>query len=74
MASAIDRVAGMLATVQRRLASVEHSAHVHRGGFTTAGRPNAAVMGLGAQIYDKTLHRPLWSDGAVWRDATGAAV
>ena len=41
---------------------------------TTAGRPSASAVGLGAQIYDRTLSKPIWSDGTVWRDATGTAV
>jgi hypothetical protein len=24
-------------------------------------------------IYDTTINKPIWSDGAVWRDATGTA-
>lgn len=42
--------------------------------FTTAGRPSAVTLGAGARIYDTTLAIPIWSDGAVWRDALGTAV
>lgn len=42
--------------------------------FSTAGRPSAATAGVGAQIYDSTLSKPVWSNGAVWRDAMGTAV
>jgi hypothetical protein len=41
--------------------------------YTTGTRPNAATAGDGAMIYDTTLNKPLWSDGSVWRDATGTA-
>lgn len=74
MAADVDRLAGMIAGLIRRLAAVEAAAHTHQGGYTTAGRPNAAALGVGTQIYDTTLHKPVWSDGVVWRDATGAAV
>lgn len=40
---------------------------------TTALRPSAATVGVGAQIYDTTLAKPLWSDGTVWRDAGGTS-
>lgn len=39
--------------------------------YTTAGRPSAVTAGAGASIYDSTLKKPLWSDGAAWRDAGG---
>lgn len=42
--------------------------------YTTAARPSASASGIGWQIYDTTTSRPLWSDGTVWRDATGTAV
>jgi len=41
---------------------------------TTANRPSAASVGAGSQFYDTTLSKPIWSDGAVWRDAAGTAV
>lgn len=37
-------------------------------------RPAATTVAAGVQYYDTTLHMPLWSDGAAWRDATGAVV
>lgn len=40
----------------------------------TADRPDAVVAGAGATIYDTDLHKPLHSDGAVWRDAMANAV
>jgi hypothetical protein len=44
------------------------------GRFTTALRPTAAAAGVGGNIYDTTLSKPIWSDGTVWRDAVGTAV
>lgn len=41
---------------------------------TTDSRPSASECGSGRCIYDNTLKRPLWSDGAVWRDAAGTVV
>lgn len=44
--------------------------------ITTAastGRP-AASTGAGLTIFDTTLNKPIWSDGANWRDATGTIV
>lgn len=42
--------------------------------YATGGRPSAVSAGAGAFIYDTGLTKPLWSDGAVWRDAAGTAV
>lgn len=42
--------------------------------YTTAGRPSAATAGAGAEYYDTTISKPVYSDGTVWRDATGATV
>ena len=44
------------------------------GRNTTANRPNAVTVGDGAQFYDTTLNKPIWSDGTNWRDAAGAVV
>ena len=41
--------------------------------YTTAARPAANLYPAGASIFDTTLARPLWSDGAVWRYADGTA-
>lgn len=41
---------------------------------TTAGRPSAVSAGAGAEMYDTTLSKPIYSDGTVWRDADGLAV
>jgi len=50
-----------------------HGVLVHKA-YATADRPSAVDAGVGATIYDSTLHKPIHSDGAVWRDALGTAV
>lgn len=40
----------------------------------TASRPAAGTVGAGAQFYDTTLSKPIWSDGTDWRDAAGTVV
>lgn len=42
--------------------------------YATAGRPDAALILAGSYYYDTTLHKPGWSDGAVWRDAAGVVI
>lgn len=42
--------------------------------YATGGRPSAAVVGKGAMVFDTTLNKPIWSDGASWVDATGTGV
>ena len=42
--------------------------------YATAGRPSASSSGAGAEIYDTTLNKPVWSDGTNWRDASGTIV
>jgi hypothetical protein len=42
--------------------------------YTTAGRPGAASLGAGSCYFDTTLNKPVWSDGTVYRDATGTTV
>jgi hypothetical protein len=42
--------------------------------YATGSRPSAATAGVGKQIYDTTLHLPLWSNGTVWKDAAGNTV
>jgi hypothetical protein len=41
---------------------------------TTAIRPNADDAGAGFMYFDTTLNKPIWSNGTVWVDATGATV
>ena len=44
------------------------------GRGVTSARPSAAIVGAGSCWYDSQLSKPIWSDGAVWRDAGGIAV
>ncbi len=53
-----------------------HGDHQHPSSglvYATVDRPSAVGIN-GSQIYDNDLNKPLWSDGAVWRDAIGTAV
>lgn len=42
------------------------------GRGSTAERPDAAIVGDGAQWFDDVLGRPIWSHGGVWKTACGA--
>lgn len=53
---------------------VVHNGTVKPFRSTTANRQSAATMGAGAQAYDETLHKPIWSDGTNWRDGAGSVV
>lgn len=44
------------------------------GSGATASRPSASTVGAASMWYDTTLHKPIWSDGTSWRDATGTVV
>ena len=44
------------------------------GRGATASRPSASAVGAGANFFDTTLNRPIWSNGSSWVDASGAAV
>jgi hypothetical protein len=49
--------------------------HAFRTGRNvTASRPSASTVGAGAQFYDTTLNKPIWSDGTNWKDAAGTTV
>lgn len=37
-------------------------------------RPSAIDYGVGGEFYDTLLHKPIWSDGTIWRDAMGTPV
>jgi len=51
------------------------AAHVVRlGRNATASRPDPVIAGAGGSWYDTTLKKPIFSDGAVWRDSAGTAV
>jgi hypothetical protein len=41
------------------------------GAGATGLRPSASAVGAGAQWFDTTLNKPIWSDGTRWRDAVG---
>jgi hypothetical protein len=46
--------------------------HTFRTGIgATGARPSASAVGPGAQWFDSTLNKPIWSDGVNWRDAIG---
>lgn len=47
---------------------------VRTGAAATGSRPPASGYSAGAQWFDTTLSKPIWSDGTVWRDAAGTAV
>lgn len=47
---------------------------VRCGSGASGSRPNASVNGAGSMWFDTTLGKPIWSNGSVWVDATGAAV
>lgn len=47
----------------------EASCAIKSARGATGARPSAAAVGAGAQWYDTTLSKPIWSDGAAWRDA-----
>jgi hypothetical protein len=42
--------------------------------YTTATLPSASLMGAGAHVYNTTLGKPVWSNGAAWTDAMGTAI
>lgn len=42
--------------------------------YATAGRPAAATAGAGAEYFDITLNKPVYSDGTAWRDAMANVV
>ena len=44
------------------------------GTDITANRPSAVTAGFGAQWFDATLQKPIWSNGTVWKDAMGNVV
>jgi hypothetical protein len=58
------------AVLRAAVAELIYSASVPRQG-TTAQRPAASSVPK-AMYYDTTLNIPIWSDGNVWRDASGA--
>jgi hypothetical protein len=59
---------------QTHLQSLTRAIKAQSNSGTTSERPNAVQVGAGATFFDTTLVKPIWSDGTVWRDATGTAV
>jgi len=47
---------------------------IRSGAAVTGSRPSASTAGAAAMFYDTTLGKPIWSNGSVWKDATGATV
>ncbi len=47
---------------------------IRHQSYTTAGRPTASSAGAGAEYFDTTLNKPVYSDGTNWRDAAGTIV
>jgi len=44
------------------------------GAGATASRPAATSVPFGSQFYDSQLQKPIWSNGAAWKDAAGTTV
>lgn len=44
------------------------------GKNVTGSRPSASAVGAGAQFFDTTLNKPIWSDGSNWLDAMANVV
>jgi hypothetical protein len=48
---------------------------IHWASGTTGNRPApGAGINIGSQYWDTTLGKPVWWNGSVWKDATGATV
>lgn len=60
--------------VEGSVISVATSDTIRTGRDTTGNRPAASGVGAGAMFYDTTLSKPIWSNGSVWKDATGTTV
>lgn len=70
-----DLGAALDVTVKRDTnAALAVNAPVKTLASTTAARPTPAAVGVGGQIFDTTLGKPIWSDGTNWKDATGTVV
>lgn len=63
-----------LARVAANVLGVGADDCLRTGRAVTGSRPAAATVGQGAQFFDTTLNKPIWSTGSVWVDATGATV
>lgn len=54
------------------VSGISHLGILYLGSFPTASRP--AVSTVGSVCYDKTISKPIFWDGTVWRDAMANAV
>lgn len=61
-------------SVRRSDGRVAFGAPAAAKNSTTASRPTATAAGAGANYFDTTLNKPVWSDGSNWRDAAGTVV
>jgi hypothetical protein len=58
---------------QRKVRDAINALLNSRAGVGATGeRP--VTPSIGWQFYDQSLGKPIWWDGATWRDATGGAV
>lgn len=64
---------GTSAYVGRHLV-IDNTHTIRAGAGATGSRPAASSVLAGAQWYDTTLGKPIWSNGAVWKDAAGTTV
>lgn len=60
--------------VPKGTGTVQFAGPAQLQAVVSTARPSATVAGVGAMIFDTTLAKPIFSDGAVWRDATGVTV
>jgi hypothetical protein len=65
---------GAMHTAQNGTMAVMDHQPFRTGLAATASRPAASAAGQGAQFFDTTLNKPIWSDGTNWRDAAGTTV
>ena len=73
-AAAADAAASR-ATIQGVIVGPPETGYALRTGRApTNARPDAGAVGSGGMFFDLTLSKPIWSDGATWRDATGVVV
>jgi hypothetical protein len=73
-ATPLDLDGGALTTGAASVTSLTASSVIKSGASVTGSRPSASTSGAGAQWFDTTLNRPIWSNGSSWRDAAGNAV
>lgn len=51
--------------------SLQATGYVRPGSYATGSRPSASASGAGAIVYDSTVARPAFSDGASWFEING---